>query len=62
MRVSKLDPTKRSVITVGGVSRVYDLVGFVFLVTIRLEVSFQELCEAAKLNWDEPLPPDLLNK
>ena len=56
---SKLDPTKRSI--VGVASRVYDPVSLVSPVTIRFKVLFQELCQA-KLDWDEPLTPDLLSK
>ena len=58
-QASKLDPTKRSI--VGVASRVHDPVGFVSPVTIRFKILFQELCEA-RLEWDEPLPPDLLTK
>lgn len=57
--MSKLDPTKRSI--VGVTSRVYDPVGFVSPVTIRFKVLFQELCKA-KLDWDELLTPNLLSK
>ena len=58
-QASKLDPTKRSI--VGVASRFYDPVGFVFPVTICFKMLFQELCEE-RLNWDDPLPRNLLSK
>ena len=45
-----LEPTKRNVVSLVG--RIYDPLGI---------LAFQELCEA-KLEWDEPLPNNLLGK
>ena len=54
-----LEPTKRNV--VGFFSRVNNPLGFLSPVTITLKVFFQELFKA-KVDWDEPLPSELLCK
>lgn len=48
----KLVPTKRHIVSLVG--RIYDPLGFLSPVVIRLKSLFQELCEL-KLEWDEPL-------
>lgn len=47
-----LSPTKRHIVSLVG--RIYDPLGFLSPVVIRLKSLFQELCEL-KLEWDEPL-------
>ena len=47
-----LSPTKRNIVSLVG--RIYDPLGFLSPVAIRLKSLFQELCEL-KLGWDEPL-------
>ena len=54
-----LEPTKRNII--GTASRVYDPLGFLSPVIIMLKVFFQELCKS-KIDWDDPLPSELLCK
>ena len=54
-----LEPTKRNII--GFTSKFYDPLGFLSQVIITLKVFFQELCKL-KLDWDEPLPSELLRK
>jgi len=54
-----LEPTKRNI--VGFSSRFYDPLGILSPVTITLKIFFQELCKV-KVNWDEPLPSELLCK
>ena len=54
-----MKPTKRNII--GFASRFYDPLGFLSPVIITLKVFFQELCKA-KLEWDDPLPSELLHK
>ena len=49
---SSLTPTKRH--TVSLVGRIYDPLGFLSPVVIRLKSLFQELCNL-QLEWDEPL-------
>ena len=46
-----LPPTKRNIVSIVG--RIYDPLGFLSPVLIRLKSLFQELCEL-KLEWDEP--------
>ncbi len=43
------------------VGKIYDPLGFLAPVVIRLKCLFQELCEL-KLEWDEPLTGALLSK
>ena len=47
-----LDPTKRNVVSLIG--QIYDPLGFLSPVMIRVNVLMQELCNA-KLGWDQPL-------
>ena len=54
-----LEPTKRNI--VGFASKFYDPFGFLSPVIITLKVFFQELCKS-KLDWDDPLPSELLCK
>ncbi|CAB4019969.1 Hypothetical predicted protein [Paramuricea clavata] len=46
------EPTKRNIVSV--VSSIYDPVGFLSPITIRLKILLQELHER-KISWDEPL-------
>ncbi len=52
-------PTKRMVIS--SIGRIYDPLGFLAPVTIRLKVLMQELCKN-KFGWDQALDGDLLRK
>ena len=54
-----LSPTKRNIVSLVG--RIYDPLGFLSPVVIRLKSLFQELCEL-KLGWDEPLKGAPLSK
>ena len=54
-----LHPTKRNIVSFA--SRFYDPLGYLSPVIITLKIFFQELCKS-KLNWDEPLPSQLLRK
>ena len=54
-----LEPTKRNIIAF--TSKFYDPLGFLSQVIITLKVFFQELCKS-KLDWDDPLPSELLHK
>ena len=54
-----LEPTKRNII--GFASKFYDPLGFLSPVIITLKTFFQELCKS-KLDWDDPLPSELLCK
>ena len=54
-----LSPTKRNIVSIVG--RIYDPLGFLSPVLIRLKCLFQELCEL-KLEWDEPLTGAPLSK
>ena len=54
-----LEPTKRNII--GFTSKFYDPMGFLSQVIITFKVFFQELCKS-KLDWDDPLPSELLRK
>ncbi len=54
-----LTPTKRHVMSIAG--RIYDPLGFLSPVVIRLKCLFQELCEL-QLEWDEPLTGNPLSK
>ena len=54
-----LSPTKRHIVSLAG--RIYDPLGFLSPVVIRLKSLFQELCEL-KLEWDEPLTGAPLRK
>ena len=55
-QASNLTPTKRHIVSLVG--RIYDPLGFLSPVAIRLKSLFQELCNL-RLGWDEPLtgPP-----
>ena len=57
--LQSLEPTKRNII--GFASRFYDPLGFLAPVIITLKVFFQDLCKS-KLDWDDPLPSELLCK
>ena len=52
-----LTPTKRSIVSLVGLF--YDPIGFLAPVVIHFKIYLQELCRA-KIDWDEPLPADLL--
>ena len=54
-----LPPTKRQIVNLVG--KIYNLLGLLAPVVIRLKCLFQELCEC-KLKWDEPLTRLLLSK
>ena len=54
-----LPPTKRNIVSIVG--RIYDPLGFLSPVLIRLKSLFQELCEL-KLEWDESLTGAPLSK
>ena len=54
-----LKPTKRNI--VGFASRFYDPLGFLSPVIVTLKIFFQELCKL-KVNWDDPLPNELMSK
>lgn len=54
-----LKATKRQI--VGVTARLYDPLGYMSPVIIRIKMFFQELC-SSKLEWDEPLTGQLLNK
>ena len=54
-----LEPTKRNII--GFASKYMDPLGFLSPVIIMLKTFFQELCKP-KLDWDDPLPSELLCK
>ena len=54
-----LKSTKRNIVSLVG--KVYDPLGFLAPVVIRLKVFLQELCKV-KLDWDQPLPSDLEKK
>ena len=54
-----LKPTKRNI--VGFASRFYDPLGFLSPVIIALKIFFQELCKL-KVDWDDPLPNELMSK
>ena len=58
-QAKRLLPTKRHI--VGIVGRIYDPLGFLSPVVVRLKLFFRELCEA-KVEWDEPLSNALLTK
>ena len=51
-QASSLTPTKRHIVSLVG--RIYDPLGFLSPVVIRLKSLFQELC-SFRLRWDEPL-------
>ena len=44
--------TKRSILSVA--AKIYDPLGLISPVTLRLKQMFQELCKS-KVDWDEPL-------
>ena len=52
-------PTKRTVISLIG--RVYDPLGFLSPITVRLKMLMQELCRD-KMGWDQPLAGETLRK
>ena len=54
-----LKATKRQI--VGIATRLYDPLGFIAPVIIRIKMFFQELC-VNKIEWDEPLTGQLLSK
>ena len=54
-----LQPTKRNLVSLIG--RFYDPLGFLAPITIRFKILFQKLCRD-KLEWDDPLPDDLLQE
>lgn len=58
-QAGSLSATKRHIVSLVG--RIYDPLGFLSPVVIRLKILFQELCEL-KLEWDEPLTGTLLTK
>lgn len=54
---ANLQATKRNLVRLVG--RFYDLLWFLALITIKFKILFQKLCRN-KLDWDSPLPNDLL--
>ena len=54
-----LDPTKRNIFNLVG--KFYDPVGILAPVVVKFKMVLQTMCEA-KLEWDQPLPTDLLSK
>jgi len=54
-----LTPTKWNIVSFA--SRFYDPLGFLSSVIVMLKIFFQELCKL-KLDWDDRLPTELLNK
>ena len=52
LQARSLPPTKRCIVSLD--TRIYDPLGFLSPVVVRLKSLFQELCEL-KLEWDEPL-------
>lgn len=54
-----LDPTKRNVISLIG--KIYDPIGFLSPVTVKLKMLMQELCKS-DLGWDQTLEGELLTK
>ena len=54
-----LQPTKRNLVSLVG--KFYDPLGFLAPVTIRFKMLFQKLCRD-KMEWDCPLPDDLLQE
>jgi len=57
--MTKLKATKRQI--VGITARLYDPLGFMSPVIIRIKIFFQELC-VHKVEWDDPLTGQLLTK
>ena len=57
--MNSLKATKRQI--VGVTARLYDPLGFMSPVIVKLKMFFQELC-ASKVEWDEPLSGQLLIK
>ena len=55
----ELQPTKRNIVSLVG--KFYDPLGFLAPVVIQFKTFFKELC-AAKLEWDQPIPSELLRK
>ena len=55
--LKSLPKTKRGLL--GVIARIYDPIGLVSPVTVKLKASFQTLC-ISKLEWDDPLSEDLL--
>ena len=53
-----LSPTKRSIVSLVG--RFYDPIGYLAPVVIQFKIFLRELCQA-KIDWDEPLPADLMD-
>ena len=54
-----LSPTKRNLVSLIG--RFYDPFGILSPVIVRFKLLFQKLCQA-KIDWDESLPPTLLQE
>ena len=54
----RLDPTNRNVGSLIG--KIYDLLGFLSPVIIRVKVLMEESCNA-KLGWDQPLQSEILS-
>ena len=54
-----LQPTKRNLVSLIG--KFYDPLGLLVPITIKFKILFQKLCQD-KLEWDEPLPDDLLQE
>ena len=53
---STIEPTKRNIVSTVG--KLYDPLGFIAPITIRLKIFLQTLCES-KIGWDELLPETL---
>ena len=54
-----LEPTKRNIVSLVG--KFYDPLGILAPVVVKFKMFLQTMCEA-KLEWDQPLPTDLLSK
>ena len=54
-----LTPTKRNVLKV--IAGIYDPLGFIQIIIVRLKLLFQEIC-ASKCGWDEEVNDDLKTK
>ena len=54
-----LTPTKRTIVSLVG--SFYDPLGYLAPVVVHFKIFLRQLCKA-KLDWDQPLPPELLKE
>ena len=54
-----LPPTKRSLLKAS--AKIFDPIGLISPVTVKMKIWFQKLCEA-KLNWDDELDKEWKGK